>query len=316
MQSGHRSDDGRLTRFHNRYGSVLGLLALVAVAAVYGWSTWHDRAVERERAGTVRVGIEVPLPFSADSGGAEGILRLRNDGPLALAVLTLGFQDAGLRLVSENLPLHVDAESTRLIVVRVEIDCTGETSTPRSLVMRTRTSDAQERLGVVRVDALDSIVSDLRRDACDPPVLPIAEQLSIAYAGITKAADERITTRVLVSNERDTPVTIVRISAVSGLAGARPLRVLVPAGDAPATQPADRGSRLGRLAVRPQRVGPVLDRPAPAARPTVGQRGAGRPRAGHRLHPGLLPALQRGMSLDRRAAWWSSIRGAASSLCG
>lgn len=216
MQSGHRSDGGRLTGFHNRFGSVLGLLALVAVAAVYGWSTWHDGEVERERAGTVRVGVEVPLPFSADTGAAEGILRLRNDGPLALAVLTLGFRAAGLRLVSENLPLRVDAGTSRLIVVRVEIDCTGETSTPRSLVMRTRTSDAQERVRVVRVDALNPIVSDLRRDACDPPLLPIAEQLTIAYAGITKAADERITTRVLVSNERDTPVTIVRISAVSG----------------------------------------------------------------------------------------------------
>src|SRR5215210_6558070 len=166
MQSGHRSDDGRLTRFHNRYGSVLGLLALVAVAAVYGWSAWHDRAVEREQAGTVRVGIDVPLPFSADSGGAEGILRLRNDGPLALSVLTLGFQADGLRMVSENLPARVDVASTRLIVVRVEIDCTGETSTPKSLVMRTRTSDAQERLRVVSVAALDSIVSDLRHDAC------------------------------------------------------------------------------------------------------------------------------------------------------
>jgi hypothetical protein len=118
--------------------------------------------------------------------------------------------------VSENLPLRVEAGSDRLIVVRVEIDCTGETSTPRSLMMRTRTSDAQERLRTVRVDALDPIVSDLRRDTCDPPLLPIAEQLSIAYAGITKAADERITTRVLVSNDRDTPVSIVRISAVSG----------------------------------------------------------------------------------------------------
>jgi hypothetical protein len=216
MQSAHGRDGGRLTTFHDRYGSVLGVLALVVVAALYGWSTWHDRAVERERAGTVRVGIEVPLPFSADSGGAEGILRLRNDGPLALAVLSLGFEAEGLRMVSENLPLRVDADSTRLIVVRVEIDCTGETSTPRSLVMRTRTSDAEEHLGAVRVDALDRIVSDLRHDACDPPVLPIAEQLSIAYAGITKAADERITTRVLVRNERDTPVTIVRISAVSG----------------------------------------------------------------------------------------------------
>jgi hypothetical protein len=216
MQSGHRGDGGRVITFRNRYGSLLGVLALLAVAGVYGWSTWHDREVARERAGAVRVGIEVPLPFSADSGGAEGILRLRNDGPLELAVLTLGFRAAGLRLVSENLPLRVDAESSRLIVVRVEIDCTGETSTARSLVMRTRTSDAQERIRVVRVDALDPIVSDLRRDACDPPLLPIAERLSVAYAGITKAADERITTRVLVSNERDTPVTIVRISAVSG----------------------------------------------------------------------------------------------------
>ena len=216
MQSGHHRDGGRITSFHNRFGSVLGLLALVAVAALYGWSTWHDGVVERERAGAVRVGIEVPLPFSADSGGAEGILRLRNDGPLALSVLTLGFQAGGLRLVSENLPLRVDAESTRLIVVRVEIDCTGERATPGSLVMRTRTSDAQERVRVMRVEALDPIVTNLRRDACDPPLLPIAEDLSIAYAGITKAADERITTRVLVRNERDTPVTIVSISAVSG----------------------------------------------------------------------------------------------------
>ena len=223
MQSGHHGDGGRLTAFHNRFGSVLGLLALVAVAAVYGWSTWHDREVERERAGTVRVGIEVPLPFSADSGGAEGILRLRNDGPLALAVLTLGFKAEGLRMVSENLPARVDVASTRLVVVRVEIDCTGETSTPRALVMRTRTADAKERLRVVSVAALDSIVSDLRHDACDPPLLPIAEQLSIAYAGITKAADELITTRVLVSNERDTPVTIVRISAVSGWPALDPL---------------------------------------------------------------------------------------------
>jgi hypothetical protein len=234
MQSGHRSDDGRLTRFHSRYGSVLGVLALVAVAVVYGWSAWHDRQVERERAGTVRVGIDVPLPFSADSGGAEGILRLRNDGPLPLGVLSLGFQAEGLRMVTENLPARVNTASTRLVVVRIEIDCTGETSTPRALVMRTRTSDAQERLGIVRVDALDTIVSDLRRDACDPPVLPIAEQLSIAYAGITKAADELITTRVLVINERDAPVTLVRISAVSGWpsldpATSSPLPMTIPA---------------------------------------------------------------------------------------
>jgi hypothetical protein len=216
MQSGHRGDGGPLSTIHNRYGTALGVLALVAVAAVYAWSIWHDRVLERERAGAVNVRVEVPLPFSADSGGAEGILRVRNDGPLPLSVLTLGFQAPGLRLVSENLPLRVDAESSRLIVVRVEIDCTGETSTTRSVVMRTRTSDKQERLRAVRVDALNAIVSNLRRDACDPPLLPIAEQLSIAYAGITKAADERITTRVLVSNERDTPVTIVRIAAVSG----------------------------------------------------------------------------------------------------
>lgn len=218
MQSGHRSDGRPLTTLHNRFGSVLGILALAAVAAVYGWSTWQEGVLERERAGAVRVRVEAPLPFSADSGAAEGILRLRNDGPLRLSVLTLGFQAAGLRLITESLPLRVDAASSRLVVVRLEIDCTDVdvASTPRSLVLRARTSDAQERISVVRVDALATIVPDLRRDACDPPLLPIAEQLSVAYAGIIKAADERITTRVLVNNERDTPVTILRISAGSG----------------------------------------------------------------------------------------------------
>jgi hypothetical protein len=236
IQSAHRRDGSRLSPALDRHGPVLATLVLVAVVAVYGWSLWHDRELERQRAGAVEVSVEAPLPFSADSGAAEGILRLRNDGPLPLGVLSLGFKPGGLRLVTENLPLRVDAAGSRLVVVRLEIDCTvlRDETGPQSLQLRARTEDDRERVTAVRVKPLESILTKLRREACDPPLLPIAEDLTLAYAGISAVSDGRITTRVLARNERDTAVTVVRISSVSGwpaldAAASTQLPVTVPA---------------------------------------------------------------------------------------
>ena len=221
IESAHRVDrGGRSTSSpdQGRLGSVFAVLALVAAVVAYGWSSWSEAGDERARSGEVSVGIEAPLPFSADSGAAEGILRLRNDGPLALSVLTLDFRPGGLRLVTENLPLWIRPGTDRLVVVRIELDCTA----PRGLIattsmqLRARTVDGQERVRPVTLEVLPSILAGIRRQACDPPVLPLAENLSLAYAGITDASGGRITTRVLAVNAGDTSLTIVRISAVSG----------------------------------------------------------------------------------------------------
>jgi hypothetical protein len=217
-------------------GPLAVLLALAAVLGSYGWGVWTDAAEQRARTGTVRMQVEAPLPFSADAGAAKGILRLHNDGPLALSVLTLGLKPAGVRLVSENLPLWIGAGRDRLVVVHIEMDCTAarEETTARSVLLRARTVDGNERVTAVRLTVLPKILDSVRRQACDPPVLPVAEDLTLSYAGITDVSDGRISTRLLARNERPEPVTITRISAVSGWpvldpAGSSPLPVTVPA---------------------------------------------------------------------------------------
>ena len=218
IQSDHRADRDWFAPRHRWLGSALTVFALLAASAAYGWNAWTEAAEQRARTGAVQMAVEAPLPFSADSGAAKGILRLRNDGPLALSVLTLSFGPGGLRLISENLPLWIRAGSDRLVVVRIELDCTAlrEETVARSVLLRARTVDGQERIRSVPLKVLPSILAGVRREACDPPVLPLAEDLALAYAGITQVADGRITTRVLARNDRDAPVTIAGISAVSG----------------------------------------------------------------------------------------------------
>jgi hypothetical protein len=211
--------------------------ALAVVAGSYGWGVWSRAAEEQSRTGAVEVSVEAPLPFSADSGAAEGILRLRNSGPLALSVLTLDLRPAGVRIVSENLPLWVGADRDRLVVVRIELDCSAPRrhTTARSVLLRARTVDGRERVETVRLDVLPTILAGLRREVCDPPLLPVADDVTFGYAGIIDVADGRITTRLLARNERSVPVTITRIRAVSGwpaldAAASSRLPVTVPAG--------------------------------------------------------------------------------------
>jgi hypothetical protein len=217
IQSGH-ADRGSPTSAYRWLGSALTAVAVLVGAGAYGWNAWTDAAEERARSGQVTMEVEAPLPFSADSGAAEGILRLRNDGPLALSVLTLGLRPVGLRLVSENLPLWIGPGRDRLVVVRIELDCRahGSETTAQSVLLRARTVDGQERIRSVPLQVLPSILAGVRRQVCDPPVLPLAEDLALAYAGITDVSDGHITTRLLAVNDRAVPVTIAGISAVSG----------------------------------------------------------------------------------------------------
>lgn len=218
IASGHRADRGWLAPEHRWLGSALTVLALLAGSAAYGWNAWTEAAEQRARTGVVRMAVEAPLPFSADSGAAKGILRLRNDGPLALSVLTLGFRSGGLRLVAENLPLWIRPGGDRLVVVRIELDCTAlrADTLARSVLLRARTVDGKERIEPVPLEVLPSILAGVRREACDPPLLPIAEDIELVYAGITEVSGGRITTRVLARNDRALGVTITGISAVSG----------------------------------------------------------------------------------------------------
>lgn len=236
IQSAHRTDRDRPAPWPGWLGSAVGILALLAVAGTYGWNAWSDAAERRARSGQVSMQVEAPLPFSADSGAAEGILRVRNDGPLALSVLTLGLRPRGLRLVTENLPLWIAPGRDRLVVVSIEMDCNAnrEVTTARSVLLRARTVDGQERIRSVPLQVLPSILAGVRRQVCDPPVLPLAEDLTLAYAGITDASDGRITTRVLAVNDRAAPVIIAGLSAVSGWpvldrARSSPLPLTVPA---------------------------------------------------------------------------------------
>jgi hypothetical protein len=176
MQSGHRNDGGNLTRIETRYGSRVGILALVVVVAAIGLSLRHQGAVERQRAGAVRVAVDAPLPFSSYAGAAEGVLRLRNEGPRALSVLTLDVESGGLRLVTENLPLRVAADGAQMVGVRFEFDCAvgHPRSTPGSVIMRARTADAREGARAVRIDALPPILMKLRHHACEPPLVRLA----------------------------------------------------------------------------------------------------------------------------------------------
>ncbi len=225
IQSGH-ADRGAPMSGYRWLGNVLTVVALLAGAAAYGWNAWTDAAEDRARSGQVSMEVEAPLPFSADSGAAEGILRLRNDGPLALSVLTLGLRPVGLRLVSENLPLWIGPGRDRLVVVRIELDCNAHRTetTAQSVLLRARTVDGQERIRSVPLQVLPSILAGVRRQVCDPPVLPLAENLALAYAGITDVSDRHITTRLLAVNDRAVPVTIAGISAVSGWPALDPAR--------------------------------------------------------------------------------------------
>jgi hypothetical protein len=217
IQSGH-PDPGSFASPYRWLGTVLTVVVALAGAAAYGWNAWTEAAEDRERSGQVSMEVEAPLPFSADSGAAEGILRLRNNGPLALSVLTLGLRPVGLRLVTENLPLWIAPGRDRLLVVRIEMDCTADRNqtTARSVLLRARTVDGRERIRSVPLQVLPSVLAGARRQVCDPPVLPLAERLTLAYAGITDVADGHITTRLLAVNDRDVPVTIAGISAISG----------------------------------------------------------------------------------------------------
>ena len=229
-------ESGRSPSTRPWLGPVAAVVALVVVAGSYGWGAWTRAAEERSRTSAVEVSVEAPLPFSADGGAAEGILRLRNTGPLALSVLTLDLRPSGVRIVSENLPLWVGADRDRLVVVRIELDCAAPRSrtTARSVQLRARTVDGKERVQSVRLDVLPTILASLRREVCDPPLLPVADDVSFGYAGIIDVNNGRITTRLLARNERAVPVTITRIRAVSGWpaldeAGSSRLPVTVPA---------------------------------------------------------------------------------------
>lgn len=218
IQSGHRTDRESLATRHRWLGAVLMVLAVLAGSAAYGWNAWTDAAEQRARTGEVSMQVEAPLPFSADSGAAEGILRLRNDGPLALSVLTLGLRPVGLRLVTENLPMWIAPGRDRLVVVRIELDCNvdRDAMTAESVLLRARTVDGHERVRSVPLKVLPSILAGVRQQVCDPPLLPLAEDLTLAYAGITDVSDGRITTRLLAVNDRASPVLIAGVSAVSG----------------------------------------------------------------------------------------------------
>ena len=250
IQSEHRADRDWSAPRHRWLGSAVTILALFAGAAAYGWSAWSEAADERARSGEVSVGIEAPLPFSADSGAAEGILRLRNDGPLALAVLTMRFRSDRLRLVTENLPLRIDAASNRLVVVRFELDCTasGAQATAGSIQVRARTADKTESIHAVRVRGLPAILDQMHQQECEPHVLPLAEELTFSYAGITEVTGGHITTRVLIANDSDAPVSVAEIRAVSGWprldpASSSDLPVTVPAN---AKLPVDLGWDVSR----------------------------------------------------------------------
>ena len=240
IESAHQADRGRRSTpspGQGRLGSVFAVLALVAAVVAYGWSAWSESADERARSGQVSVGVEAPLPFSADSGAAEGILRLRNDGPVALAVLTMSFRSDRLRLVTENLPLRIDPASNRLVVVRFELDCTAKEArtTARSIQLRARTADKQESIRTVRVKGLPAILDQMRQQECEPPVLPLAEDLTFSYAGITEVTGGHITTRVLIANDGDAPVSVMEIRAVSGWPRLAP----ASSSDLPVTVPAN-----------------------------------------------------------------------------
>jgi len=232
---GGRFGEGRL-------GAWAAVLALLVVGCSYGWSAWNERAQERARSGAVQVTVEAPLPFSADRGAAKGIVRLRNDGPLGVSVLSLAVDSDGLRLGSLNLPALVPPSGTRLLAVRLELDCTAAhpERAARSVVMRTRTADREQHERSVTVQGLPSIVEQMRRQECDPAVLPVAEDIAMAYAGIISVSEGRITTRVLVINDRPKPVTIRSVSAVSGW----PLLDPGPSSRLPLTVPAHRKAPL------------------------------------------------------------------------